>query len=48
MLGLELTHGILFVAFWIGGAVLHTLYDLKIKPKLETSDSTAENNTYWG
>ena len=23
--------GLLFVAFWFGGAILHTLYDLKVK-----------------
>ena len=23
--------GVLFLAFWFGGALLHTLYDLKIK-----------------
>lgn len=48
MLGLELTDGILFMVLWIGGAALHTLFEMKIKPKLDTSDSTAENNTYWG
>lgn len=26
--------GILFLVFWLGGAALHTLYDLKIKPVL--------------
>jgi hypothetical protein len=28
--------GILFLIFWLGGAVLHTLFDLKIKPVVET------------
>ena len=28
--------GILFLVFWLGGATLHTLYDLKIKPVLQT------------
>jgi hypothetical protein len=23
--------GLLFVAFWLGGAILHTFYDLKVK-----------------
>ena len=27
--------GILFMVFWIGSAALHTLYDLKIKPRLQ-------------
>jgi len=27
--------GILFLIFWLGGAVLHTLFDLKIKPVVE-------------
>jgi hypothetical protein len=27
--------GILFMAFWIGSAALHTLYDLKVKPRLQ-------------
>jgi hypothetical protein len=26
---------ILFLVFWLGGAALHTLYDIKIKPVLE-------------
>ena len=39
--------GILFLTFWIGGAALHTLYDLKIKPRLKTSNSNADNTTYF-
>ncbi len=39
--------GILFLAFWIGGAALHTLYDLKIKPRLKAADSSADNTTYY-
>jgi len=27
--------GILFIIFWLSGAVLHTLFDLKIKPVVE-------------
>ena len=38
--------GILFLALWIGGAALHTLFDLKIKPKLKTSDTRADNRTF--
>lgn len=33
--------GILFLVFWLGGAALHTLFDLKIKPVLrEAEDDT--------
>ena len=39
--------GILFLAFWIGGAALHTLYDLKIKPRLKTAESSTDNTTYY-
>ena len=28
--------GIYFLIFWIGSALLHTLYDLKVKPYLDT------------
>lgn len=24
--------GLLFIVFWLGGAALHTLFDIKIKP----------------
>lgn len=27
--------GILFLIFWIGGAALHTLYELKIRPRFK-------------
>ena len=27
--------GIFFLVFWLGGATLHTVYELKIKPVLE-------------
>jgi hypothetical protein len=33
--GGEEMEGILFMVFWIGSAALHTLYDLKIKPRLQ-------------
>ena len=39
--------GILFLAFWIGGAALHTLYDLKIKPRLKTAGNSTDNTTYY-
>ncbi len=38
--------GIFFLVFWIGGAALHTLFDLKIKPRLKTSDNRADNRTF--
>ncbi len=28
--------GILFIVFWLGGATLHTLFDLKVKPVVQT------------
>jgi len=28
--------GVLFLVFWLGGAALHTLYDLKVKPVVQT------------
>lgn len=27
--------GMIFLGFWLGGALLHTLYDLKVKPVLQ-------------
>ena len=27
--------GILFIVFWLGGAALHTLFELKVKPVVE-------------
>jgi len=27
--------GILFLVFWLGGAALHTLFDIKVKPVVE-------------
>ena len=30
--------GIFFMVFWIGGAALHTLYELKIKPVLAAAE----------
>ena len=39
--------GILFLAFWIGGATLHTLYELKIKPRLKASDNSPDKSTYY-
>jgi len=38
--------GILFMVFWIGGAALHTLYDLKIKPRLKTTENSADHTTF--
>jgi len=36
--------GLLFLCFWLGGAVLHTLYDLKIKHMLK-SEKRAEQSS---
>ena len=38
--------GVLFMVFWIGGAALHTLYELKIKPVLEAAED--ESTDYPG
>lgn len=27
--------GILFIVFWLGGATLHTLFDIKVKPVVQ-------------
>jgi hypothetical protein len=27
--------GILFIVFWLSGAALHTLFDLKVKPVVQ-------------
>lgn len=27
--------GIFFIVFWLGGAVLHTLFDLKVRPVVQ-------------
>ncbi len=38
--------GILFLVFWIGGAALHTLYDLKLKPRLKNRQERIDNRTF--
>lgn len=38
--------GIIFLVFWIGGAALHTLFELKIKPKFRASENRADYRTY--
>jgi hypothetical protein len=30
----KLMEGLLFLVFWLGGAALHTLFDVKVKPVL--------------
>ena len=30
--------GVLFLCFWLGGAALHTLYDLKIKQLIKSKE----------
>jgi hypothetical protein len=32
--------GLLFLIFWIGGAALHTVFDLKIKPLIQANEET--------
>ena len=32
--------GLLFLIFWIGGATLHTVFDLKIKPLIQANEET--------
>lgn len=32
---------IYFLTFWVGGALLHTLYELKVKPYLEGTRPSA-------
>ena len=36
--------GIYFLIIWIGSAILHTLYELKVKPYLDTY---RENSGKW-
>lgn len=31
----KLMEGILFIVLWLGGATLHTLFELKVKPVVE-------------
>lgn len=33
--GGQVMEGILFIVFWLGGATLHTLFDLKVRPVVE-------------
>jgi|GEM_PF-1267528 len=47
MIGLELIDGILFVAFWIGGAALHTVFELKIKERIAAKNEAADGNPYY-
>lgn len=44
LVGGKKMEGILFLVFWLGAAALHTLYDLKIKPVLQ---SVREENDYF-
>jgi hypothetical protein len=36
--------GLLFLCFWLGGAVLHTVYDLKIKHILKSEKHAEQSN----
>lgn len=38
--------GIYFFILWIGGALLHTLFELKVKPYLDTLERDAENRPF--
>ena len=38
--------GLLFLCFWLGGAVLHTLYDLKIKHMLNSEKRAEQSSLY--
>lgn len=38
--------GIYFLIFWIGSALLHTLYDIKVKPYLDNYRENADNWPY--
>lgn len=38
--------GILFLVFWIGGAALHTLYDLKVKPRFKNREERLNTRTF--
>ncbi|MEJ2058660.1 MAG: hypothetical protein P8X39_12575 [Desulfofustis sp.] len=38
--------GIMFFVFWIGGAALHTLYDLKLKPRFKNRQEKVDNRTF--
>ena len=32
--------GLLFLLFWVGGATLHTVFDLKVKPLIQANEET--------
>ena len=34
--GGQVMEGILFIVFWLSGAALHTLFDIKVKPVVQT------------
>ncbi len=39
--------GIYFLIFWIGSALLHTLYELKVKPHIDSFNDKKENSDNW-
>jgi hypothetical protein len=41
--GGHVMEGIYFLILWLGGALLHTLYDLKLKSYLKTFSDEAKN-----
>lgn len=38
--------GLYFILFWVGGALLHTLYDLKVKPHFLENDKKSDEWPY--
>ncbi len=38
--------GIIFLVFWFGCAILHTIFDLKIKPLLEAEEEESANSPW--
>lgn len=39
--------GVYFFIIWISGALLHTLYELKVRPYLDALNRDAENWPFW-
>lgn len=44
--GGHVMEGVYFLVLWIGGALLHTLYDLKLKPYLKTFNDEAKDRPF--
>jgi len=39
--------GVYFLVLWIGGALMHTLYELKVKPYLEAFRRKIDNRPFF-